>query len=463
MDNNRHIHFIGIGGIGMSGLAVLAKDANFEVSGSDLSESSVTRSLKKNGISVYIPHKAENVNGAGTVVYSSAIKEENPELIAAKKSGKKIMHRSEYLSEVLAGKLPICISGTHGKTTTTALISHILNESGWEPSCLVGGNYHLWNSNVLVGKSPWMVVEADESDGSLLRYEPFAAVVTNVDNDHLDYYSGISQILETFEQFLNQVKEDGIRVLYGDCDHLFEISKNWPGACVTYGFQKRNAFTIDDVEAIGRKTAFNLSFRDMLLGRLIIPLIGQHNILNSSAAAITSFLSGVTFTSVKNAIATFAGVHRRSEVLFKNEFFTLMDDYAHHPTEIRETLKSIKERCNGRLVVIFQPHRYSRTQQLYKEFASALCLADKIYLCPIYSAGDKPIVGVDTSLIQDSIPLPHLKKVKYLPNLEQAYLIVDQESQSGDTILSMGAGNVRLVTEKLARIYSEHYTLAASS
>lgn len=461
MKKENKIHFIGIGGIGMSGLAVLASNAGYTVSGSDIQENSQLNKLKNQGIDVYIPHCATNVNGVNRVVFSTAIKEDNVEMMAARERGVELLHRSELLGQFVAEKQAICVSGTHGKTTTTAMISHIMTESGWRPTCLIGGNYPLWQSNVRVDSSPWLVIEADESDGSLLNYKPYIALITNVDDDHLDHYGSLENIKSTFENFLTRVTDNGSRIVCGDDDYLFELSKERFSEAITYGFKERNTFSIGKTTAGARCSSFEVFFRNIFLGHLMTPLSGEHNLLNSLGAMVTCLTLGIPFKKIYSSLASFRGVSRRAEILFQDENITVMDDYAHHPTEITATLRGLKKSSNGnRIVVAFQPHRYSRTQALYQELANALLIADQIFICPLYPAGEKPIKGVSEALIHKAMPLGARKDVKIIPDIKGAHHQIARNLKRGDTFVSMGAGNVREVAENLAALYSGKLDLA---
>ena len=396
------VHFIGIGGIGMSAIAEMLPSMGVQVQGSNDQENANTRRLQKMGIPVFIGHKSENLNGCDAVVISSAIHSDNVELQAAKEMGLPIGHRSEMLAELLRFKKSICVAGSHGKTTTSSLITHILMTAQKDPSYIIGGILAKQNSNAGVGKGSWLVAEADESDGSFLKLPTTISVVTNIEPEHLDYYKTFEREKMAFQTFLNQTAFYGACVACMDDPVVRELLPEIKGRkVITYGFSNTADVRAENVKIENGKTIFDIMIRHqnqtIIYRDMMITLMGKHNILNTLASVAATFVVGVKEEHVRQALASFEGIKRRLTLRGCENNVVVYDDYAHHPSEIRASLSALKDHISGRLVAVFQPHRYTRFQNLWTDFMDAFDLADAVFVTDVYSAGDEAIEGVNTS------------------------------------------------------------------
>jgi UDP-N-acetylmuramate--alanine ligase len=439
--NSEKIHFLGIGGAGMSAIAEVLISLGFKVSGSDIQESGTTKRLASLGAKIFIGHSPSNMGDYDVVVTSSAIGADNPELLEAKKKRIPVIHRSEMLAELVRQKQGIGVAGTHGKTTTSSLLSYVLHCGGLNPTAIIGGKVLNFDSNAKSGNGDYIVFEADESDGSFLRLMPVIAIVTNIDSDHMDYYKNFDELKNAFLKYINNVPFYGYSVLCKD-DHVLagllpEIEKPYK----TYGFSDSADIFAANVQYCNNKTIFDCYYKNKKLGSVETAHLGAHNVLNSLAVAGVSLELGVNFNIIKNAIKDFKGVGRRIEKIGEENGVLVLDDYGHHPTEIKATLKALKS-MGRRIVVIFQPHRYSRTQLLYEDFGSAFEDADAVMLTEIYSAGEEPINGVSSLLIKDSIEKQNGKKVSIISDLENIPESVIKVAKKGDVILTLGAGDI---------------------
>ncbi len=435
------MHFLGIGGIGMSGIAEILINLGYKVSGSDIKESEITKRLASLGAKIFIGHNASNVNDYNVVVTSTAINPNNPEIIEARKRRIPIIHRSEMLAELVRLKHGIGIAGTHGKTTTSSMLSYILYRGGMNPTAIIGGKVLNFDSNARTGQGEYIVFEADESDGSFLRLLPTIAVVTNIDADHMDYYKYFEGLKDAFLKYVNNVPFYGYSVLCRDDQAVAELLPKVERPFVTYGFSENADFRAADVKCFPDRTVFNCHYRNDLLGEAEIGLLGNHNVLNSLAVITVALELGLEFRDIRDGLREFKGVGRRIQKIGEEKGITIFDDYGHHPTEIKATLQAIKN-MGRRMIVLFQPHRYTRTQLLWDDFGSAFGNADIVMLTEIYPAGEEPIEGVSSGLIRDSIEKHDGKKVEIASCLEDIPSLIMKKVKKGDIVLTLGAGDI---------------------
>ncbi|MEI0485076.1 UDP-N-acetylmuramate--L-alanine ligase [Brachyspira intermedia] len=449
------IHFIGIGGIGMSAIASVLNAIGFTITGSDLAKTAKTESLESAGIKVYYGHKAKNIEDDVTaVVTSSAISPTNEEIIEAKAKKITVIPRGEMLSELMRLRYGIAISGSHGKTTTTSLISQIMMHAGLNPVCIIGGNHFNLKSNAACNdlSSEYMVCEADESDGSFLRLSPVINIVTNIDNDHLDYYGNVEALRVAFLEFINKVPFYGCSFLCFEDSVVKDLSKSANKKFYSYGFSNDYDFYVDkdSIRVEAPITYFTAYHNNECLGEFSVPLIGIHNVLNSLASIGVGIHLGIDIADIKEGLKTFEGVGRRLNKLYDKEI-TLFDDYAHHPTEIKATLSSVKNAYkNRRIIAVFQPHRYSRTELLLNDFESAFNDADEVIISDIYAAGEAPIAGISGEIICDIVRKQN-DHIRYVPNIEDVLPVLDDMKKDGDIILTLGAGNIVRISNEYAR------------
>jgi UDP-N-acetylmuramate--alanine ligase len=449
----KHYHFIGIGGIGMSGLAELLVRQGYKVSGSDLTANALTAKLEHLGVIFFQGHAPNNVLGSEIVVISSAIGLNNPELQAAQATGLPVLSRAQMLAALMAEKRQIAIAGTHGKTTTTAMVAAVLEQGGLAPSVMVGGVVDTLGSNAVLGNGNYFVAEADESDGSLLVLYPHVAVVTNIDRDHLDHYRDLDHILEVFTKFIQQVQPGGVLVACLDDPHVSPLLARVPARVVTYGLNPGAAYRAGRIQVDGRGSFYTLIQNDMELGTIHLPLAGRHYVCNSLAAAAVGFALGLDFPAVQAGLARTGKIKRRFEIKGENQGITVIDDYGHHPTEIQVTLTAIAQAYAGRrLVVAFQPHRYSRTQALLQEFFPIFSRAQLLFLTDIYAAGEQVIPGLSgRDLYQGVIRTGH-RDAFYIPDRQQLAAKLWNHLRPGDVLVTMGAGDIWRTGEEILRL-----------
>ncbi|MDH3882278.1 MAG: UDP-N-acetylmuramate--L-alanine ligase, partial [Desulfobacteraceae bacterium] len=416
-----HIHFVGIGGIGMSGIAELLLNLGYKVSGSDISSSGITRRLERLGGIVFKGHSEEQIHGADVVVTSSAVGPENPEVVAAGRASIPVIPRAEMLAELMRLKYSVAIAGAHGKTSTTSIVASVLAKGGLDPTVVIGGKLKSIDSNALLGEGDYIVAEADESDGSFLKMSPTIAVVTNIDREHLDYYKGLNHIQEVFLKFIEKIPFYGLAVLCLDNEPIQEIIPNIQKRFTTYGMSTQADFMVKDVVFEGLRSRFKVYHLGMLLGEILLNLPGIHNVYNSLASIAVGIELDIPFEVIKSALQTAEGVQRRLEIKGEKKGVTVVDDYGHHPTEIKTTLEAARE-CwpDRRVVAVFQPHRYSRTQALFDDFTRAFYQSDLLVVLPIYAAGEKEIKGVDGQALFEEIQRHGHKDVVYVESLESA-------------------------------------------
>ncbi|MBI4977772.1 MAG: UDP-N-acetylmuramate--L-alanine ligase [Spirochaetes bacterium] len=444
------IHFIGIGGIGMSGIARILMSMGYGVSGSDLHAGEVTDALKKKGATIYIGHNASNIaDNLDLVVTSSAIDEKNPEVLRARERGIVIIHRAEMLAEIMRLRYGIAISGTHGKTTTTSLASHLLADAGLAPTSVIGGKYFNINTNANFGKGRYLVCEADESDGSFLMLSPVLAVVTNIDNDHMDHYGTEKALRDAFVTFINGIPFYGSAFLCFENAAVRAIVPRITKKFYSYGFNKKYDIYASDIRHHDDGSTFHVHVKGDDLGEFTLPLLGEHNILNALAAIGTAVFLKVKPSVIRRSLVHFAGVGRRLNQLAAGPV-RVYDDYGHHPTEIKATLAALKPTVQGKLIVVFQPHRYSRTKILFREFGRAFGDADTVIITDIYAAGEKPVKGVNGKLIFSEVK-KHAKDVHFAAK-DDIIPLLTRISRAGDTVLSLGAGDIYRTGERFAAL-----------
>lgn len=451
---NKKIHFIGIGGIGMSAIAGILLEKGFQITGSDLKKTKITENLEKIGALIYYEQKPENIaDSVCEVVVSSAIKKDNPEYIEALARNLKISLRAEKLAQVMNSKKAICVAGAHGKTTTTGMLYCILKEGNFKPSVMVGGILNNISGNYKLDSGEYFVAEADESDQSFLMLSPYGSIITNIEDDHMENYGSMEKIINAFEIFLSSNERKDLITLCIDNANINKIKNSIPEA-ITYALQDKKAdYYSRNISYEGIGIGADIYYKEELLGRLQLKIPGIHNLQNAIGATALSLKLGISFQEIKKAFLKFKGVNRRFQILLNQENLIVIDDYAHHPSEIKATIKGAKEAHSGELIIIFQPHRYSRTHQLLKEFSQSFSLADKIILLPIYTAGETTTHGVSTEDIYNCMSPEDKNKTKIISDFIQAEKYINEEilkKDKGQLIMTMGAGDVYTLAEKLA-------------
>jgi UDP-N-acetylmuramate--alanine ligase len=436
----RKIHFVGIGGIGMSGIAEVLQNLGYEISGSDANLSPVTERLTSLGVQVFQGHKAAQVSDVDVVVTSSAVQSTNPEVIEAHRLKIPVIRRAEMLAELMRLKYGIAIAGTHGKTTTTSLVATILSKGGFDPTMVIGGRLKSISSNARLGAGDYMVAEADESDGSFLHLLPTLAVVTNIDAEHLENWpGGLPQIVDGFVEFINKVPFYGMAVLCSDHPTVKELLPRVEKRFVTYGFATDADYCAQDIHVEFGKIGFTLVRQGEVRGRVLLNMIGRHNVLNALAAIAVADEVGVLFADICEALEQFEGVGRRFEIKAQINDIMVADDYGHHPAEIRATLEAAREAYPRRLLVAFQPHRYSRTRDLFADFVNAFSAADVVLMTDIYAAGEVPLEGISTNKLVEAMHKTH-KHVECTGSVAQTAKRLAQVTEPGDLVLTLGAG-----------------------
>ncbi|MDR2199045.1 MAG: UDP-N-acetylmuramate--L-alanine ligase [Deltaproteobacteria bacterium] len=449
----RRAHLVGIGGIGMSGIAEVLLNLGHEVSGSDLADGPQTQRLSSMGARVFLGHDSENVRGADVVVVSSAVGEDNPEIMTARAMRIPVIPRAEMLSELMRLKFSVAVAGSHGKTSTCSMLGTILTEGGLDPTLIIGGKVKNLGLNARLGQGDFLVAEADESDGSFLLLSPTVSVVTNIDREHMNYYRDMEHLKDTFLSFINKVPFYGAAVLCQDDPRVREILPRVKKRFITYGFDAEAQVT---ARAVGREDwgySFDLLERGRKLGRLRVNLPGLHNVLNALAAAAVSLELGLSFEVLRKGLLNLSGVGRRFERKGEAGGVRVLDDYAHHPAEIRATLKTLSE-CfpADRKVVLFQPHRHTRTQDLFSEFAVSFGEADLLMLADIYSAGERAIEGVDAARLAEAIREKGHGNVSYGGKVGEVAGKIVGILKDGDVVLTLGAGNIHEAGDEILRV-----------
>ena len=448
--NFQRIHLLGIGGIGMSGIAEVLLTLGYSVSGSDTRPSPVTERLQNLGATIFEGHQAANIEGAHVVVVSSAIKNDNPEVSEAHKRKIPVIPRAEMLTELMRLKYGIAVAGAHGKTTTTSMVASVLAAAHLDPTFVVGGRVNQAGTTARLGKGEYFVVEADESDRSFLLLAPVVAVVTTIDREHLDQYTSLEDIQHAFTQFVNRVPFYGAAILCLDEPNVQAIIPNVKRPIITYGTSSQADLVISDVQLEGLSSEFQLTYNGDDLGRFQLGHSpGIHNVRNAAAAAAVALYLNVPADLIREGLAKFAGVGRRFDIKGSVDGVTVIDDYGHHPTEIRATLEAARLSKFHRLLVLFQPHRYTRTQHLWEEFRTAFNHADVLVLTEIYAASETPIPGITGEALANAIRDAGHKNVFYFRSVQDAIEHLLREARPGDAIMTMGAGNISRASNEL--------------
>ncbi|MEI6127541.1 MAG: UDP-N-acetylmuramate--L-alanine ligase [Pseudomonadota bacterium] len=439
---NQHIHFVGIGGIGMSGIAELLLNLGYRVSGSDGKKTDITKRLASLGASLYYGHDKKNVADVDVVVTSSAIKKDNPEVLSAQERNIPVIPRAEMLAELMRLKYGIAVAGAHGKTTTTSLVAAVLDSGGIDPTVVIGGKLIKTNTNAVLGAGDFLLAEADESDGSFLNLPPTIAVVTNIDREHMDYYESMDQIKDAFLTFLNKVPFYGLSIICLDDENLQSIIPGIKRRVLTYGCASQADLQARDIRIEGFTTSFNVYYQEKKLGQVKLHLPGMHNVYNSLAAIGVGLELAIDFSDIKKGLRECKGIQRRIQLRAKKHGIRWIDDYGHHPTEIKATLKAVRHIAAQRVVVLFQPHRYSRTYHLFKEFMTAFYDADALVVTDIYAAGESPREDITSLKFYEGLKEYGNKDVTFFPDLKQAETYLMEFLQDGDVFLTLGAGDV---------------------
>jgi UDP-N-acetylmuramate--alanine ligase len=449
LNQRKTVHFIGIGGVGMSGLAEFLHAAGYTVSGSDRQSSAITKRLESLGMKIQHDHNPMLVRDAHLVVYSSAIKDDNPERTYARDNKIPVMRRAEMLGELMRMKFSIAVAGTHGKTTTTSLIGQIFSDAGWTPTVIVGGILRRYNTNAIAGKGDILVAEADEYDRSFLKMYPSLAVVTNIEEDHLDCYSGIEDIKAAFMQFANLVPFYGALVACSDEPHVRELLAGYAKPAVTYGVAQEADYTARDISFTGGKTAFSVYKKTQKIGALELTIPGLHNVKNALAACAVATELGVDFAAIAKSLLGFGGIKRRFEIIGQKAGVTVIDDYAHHPSEIAATLSAARSAGYRRVMAVFQPHLYTRTRDFLDTFAQALCAADEFVVTAIYKSREEPIAGVNSlAIVEKAKKLGHAHAL-YIEKKADIAGTFAPLCRAGDAVVVMGAGDINEICKDL--------------
>jgi UDP-N-acetylmuramate--alanine ligase len=455
LDKAKRMHFVGIGGAGMSAIAWVLLKQGFQISGSDLGENTMIHRLRKHGARIFFGHVEENVAEADILVVSSAIRHDNPELVAARDRGMPIMHRAEVLAEILNTGYGIAICGTHGKTTTTSMTALLLERAGLDPTILIGGEVNDIGGNAKLGSSHYVVAEADESDGSFLHFHPQCAIVTNIEAEHLDYYRDFEAILATFQQFLSQIKPGGTAILCQDDMGVRMLIPSVSATVLTYSLRDRNATLFAaDVVLQSASSTFRVLYKGEPFGEIQLGVPGQHNVYNALAAIGVGVSLGIPLEPIQEAMSLFRGAKRRFETKGIAHGVTVVDDYAHHPSEVVAAINIAalrKREKSGRIIAIFQPHRYTRTLHLGKAFGAAFSTADVVIVTDVYSAGEEPIQGVSGRIVYESVSQSGHPNVTYIQSKDEICERVLEELERGDLLVTLGAGDIWKVGEEVLR------------
>jgi len=446
-----HIHFVGIGGIGMSGIAELLLNLGHQVSGSDIQETEITRRLETLGATISYSHQPQQVAGADAVVVSSAIDSDNPEVAAANMDYHiPVIRRAEMLAELMRLKYAVLVAGAHGKTTTTSMVGTVMAEGGLDPTVIIGGRLNAWGTNAKLGQGDFVVAEADESDGTFLLYSPTISLVTNIDTEHLDFYKDLDEIKETFLEFINQVPFYGLNILCLEDENIQGLLPRIKKRVVTYGFSAQADFQARDLAIDGLNVSYRAFHRGQELGKVTLPIPGRHNALNSLAAVAVGHELEIPFSAICRGLQEMTGVQRRFQIKGEVNGVTVVDDYGHHPTEIKAVLKTMASSFpERRRFVLFQPHRYTRTQDLFEDFTTAFYQSDVLIVTEIYAASEPVIPGVHAEKLTTAIQKHGHGNVRYIPDHLALVPSLVEEVREGDVVLTLGAGNIWQTGEAL--------------
>ena len=457
LDSYKRFHFIGVGGMGMRALAEILLEKGFSISGSDMSNSPVLEDFKNRGASIFIGHDASHIAGADCIVISSAINKNNPELVEAEKEGIPVFHRSDVLAALLADGKGISAAGAHGKSTTSGMLGKIFYEAKKDPTIVLGAAADYIHGNSVCGNGEYVIAEADESDGSFLKFKNYIAIVTNIEDDHLDHYGSIENIRSAFTTFVNHISEDGgVAFLCLDSEGVRAILPNVRRKYITFGINEGADYQAVNLHYENGHLCYDVLKEGKKLGMIELSLPGVHNVRDSLGALAAAIYCDIPFEAAKKALAQFHGVKRRFDTKYKSNDIWIVDDYAHHPTEIKATLKAAKETGVHRVICAFQPHRYSRTKLLKEEFSDAFVNADVLFFTNIYSANETAIPGIDGHTIPDCVKerFPE-KEIHYVPQLDVMVNTLYTFIKPGDIVITMGAGNIHQVGESLVNLIKE--------
>ena len=450
LQKKHKIHFVGIGGVGMSGIAEILLNSGYVVTGSDLQESDATRRLRSLGARVFVGHEEENLAGnPSVVVISTAVKYSNPEVLEARRRHIPVIPRAEMLAELMRMKYGVAVAGSHGKTTTTSMIAAVLSTAGLDPTMVIGGRVHMLGTNARRGQGEFLVAEADESDGSFLLLSPTIAVVTNIDKEHMDFHQTMERLNESFLTFVNQVPFYGLAVLCMDDANVHGLLPKVKKRFATYGLSAEADFSAQDLKMTAAGVGFTLLHHGKSLGDLHLNLPGRHSATNALAAAAVAHELEIPFFQVVEALGAFTGIHRRFEVKGEPRGIMVIDDYGHHPTEIRATIGAIRDSWKRPLTVIFQPHRFTRTRDLFDEFLTAFEGADRLVLTEIYPAGEDPISGISGEALYQAIKRKGHLDVEFIPDKSQIVAPLAEKLSPGEIALTLGAGDIYKIGEAL--------------
>jgi UDP-N-acetylmuramate--alanine ligase len=449
------VHFVGIGGIGMSGIAEVLVNLGYAVSGSDLRSSVTTERLASLGASIFEGHRIGQVATADVVVVSSAVREDNPEIVEARRVQIPIIPRAEMLAELMRLKYGIAVAGSHGKTTTTSMVAVMLDRSGLDPTMVIGGRIRALGTHVRLGDSDLMIVEADESDRSFLQLSPVVAVVTGIDHEHMEAYRDMKDLEDSFLEFVNKVPFYGASVLCLDEERIQDLLPRVRRRYVTYGFSAPADISAEDIRLEGTGSRYQLKLGGSLAGEVALQVPGRVSVLNSLAAIGVGRELGLSLDEIRSGLESFSGVERRFQVKAESSGILVIDDYGHHPTEIRATLATAKEAFERRTVVVFQPHRYSRVAALFDDFCRAFHQADILIVTDIYPAGEDPIQGVSGKKLAEGIEGHGHRHVRFVAELEEILGVLEKEMAEGDLVITLGAGNITTLSDKAAEVVNE--------
>lgn len=453
----KKVHFVGIGGSGMSGIAEVLINMGYAVTGSDMKENDAVKRLKGLGATVFVGHAKENVLGADCVVYSSAVKRDNPELQEARLLQTPIIPRAEMLAELMRMKYGVAVAGTHGKTTTTSMIAAVLAHAGLDPTVVTGGKLNSLGTNAKLGGGEVLVAEADESDGSFLKLSPIVAVVTNIDREHMDHYSDMDEVKEAYLNFVNKVPFYGCAIVCLDHPAIQDIIPGITRRYISYGLSAQADVHAIGIEQSGGKSVFEAMAFGRSVGKIEIHVPGVHNVANALAVVAAGRELGIPNDKIIGGLKSFKGVERRFQIKGSEGGVMVIDDYGHHPVEIKAVLKAVKDGWRRRSVVIFQPHRYSRTKDLFKEFISAFNDADVVFLTDVYAAGEEKIFGVGSDILFDAMKEHGSRNVFYVPDLKDVPAKVEAILKPGDMVITLGAGDVWKAGERLVDLLKDKY------
>ncbi len=449
------VHFVGIGGIGMSGIAEVLVNLGYAVSGSDLRSSGTTERLASLGASIFEGHRVEQVTSADVVVVSSAVREDNPEVVEARRVQTPIIPRAEMLAELMRLKYGIAVAGSHGKTTTTSMVAVMLDRAGLDPTMVIGGRIRALGTHARLGDSDLMVVEADESDRSFLQLSPVVAVVTGIDHEHMEAYRDMKDLQDSFLEFVNKVPFYGASVLCLDEERIQDVLPRVRRRYVTYGLSAQADISAEDIRLEGTGSRYQLKLGGSSAGEVALKVPGRVSVLNSLAAIGVGREIGLSLDEIRSGLESFSGVDRRFQVKAESSGILVIDDYGHHPTEIRATLATAKEAFARRTVVVFQPHRYSRVAALFDDFCRAFHQADILIVTDIYPAGEDPIQGVSGKKLAEGIEGHGHRHVRFVAELEEILGVLEKEMAKGDLVITLGAGNVTTLSDKAAEVVNE--------